>query len=168
MNNIEPNGLDVAAIHPRHGSKYSPNLYKWLTMRSRKHHAWTSRVFRDKEGVLWIGFLDDGYFIGTQLMEVLCSGTKAESAAWCNLGRMTEIEEFWERYTEVGRCAIDPAHTMFFIGDETRWLATGDHRECQWCGAHTQALRRWMEPVERSAWVSVGVNDPLGQGAGCR
>ena len=52
---IAPNGLDVAAVNPSKGAKYSPNLYKWLTMRSRKHHAWTSRVYRDGGGVLMIG-----------------------------------------------------------------------------------------------------------------
>ena len=47
---LQPNGLDVRAVDPRNGAKYSPNLHRWLTMRSKKHHAWTSRVYCDESG----------------------------------------------------------------------------------------------------------------------
>ena len=30
---VEANVLDVAAIHPSKGAKYSPNLHAWLTLR---------------------------------------------------------------------------------------------------------------------------------------
>jgi hypothetical protein len=152
----EANGLDVAAIHPSRGAKYSPNLHKWLTQRGRRHMAWTSRVYSDAAGVLWIGMLDNGDLFGCRLMQVLCNGAKAFHACWVGLGPLVELADFWTNYTAIGRCAIDPGHKMYFTGDDTRWQTTGDHRECLWCGNHTQKLRRWIEPVERSAWESTG------------
>jgi hypothetical protein len=159
----EANGLDVAAIHPSRGAKYSPNLHKWLTQLMNKHRARTSSVFRDRDGVLWIGRLDDGlYLIGRKLNQVLCGGRKAESMAYIlkQLGPLEEVTDFWTRYTADGRCAIDPEHKMHFVGDDTRWRTTGDHRECLWCGNHSQKLRRWVEQIQiaRSAWEPVGNN----------
>jgi len=90
---LQPNGLDVRAVDPRNGAKYSPNLHKWLTMRSKTHHAWTSRVYRDDAGTLWIGMLDLGDLIGARLMNVLCYGTKAESCCWVNLRGLVEVAE---------------------------------------------------------------------------
>lgn len=152
---MKENGLDVATIHPQMGGKYSPNLYAWLTMPGKKHNAWMSRVYRDSEGVLWIGFMDDGFLIGARLMSVLCLGVKAQTAAWSDLGEMVEIDGFWRRYTAIGRCAIDAGHTMFFIGDNGRWLVEGETRTCQWCGNHTQRQHKIMETVERSEWRTV-------------
>ncbi len=155
---VKTNGLDVAAIHPSKGAMYSPNLHAWLTARNKKHRTWTSRVFEDKDGTLWIGMLDLGDLMWARLMQVLCFGAKAETACWVNLGTLREVSGFWKRYTAVGRCAIDPEHGMHFVGDDTRWRTSGDHRECLWCGAHAQKLRRWVEPVERSAWEPVTAN----------
>jgi hypothetical protein len=155
---IAPNGLDVSAVNPSKGAKYSPNLYKWLTMRSRKHHAWTSRVYRDGDGVLFIGMMDDGDLIGALLMNVLCYGTKAESWCFTKTADIVEVADFWPRYTAQGRCAIDAAHKMHFIGDDTRWTQDGDTRACLWCGKAQQVLTRWTEAVERKEWRDVHPN----------
>lgn len=138
---VDANGLDVSAIHPRNGAKYSPNLHAWLTKRDKKYRAKTSRVFVDEKGTLWIGFQDDGYLIGSRLMSVLCEGKKAESFAFGYLGTLTEVPNFWADYTAKGRCAIDPEYKMYFVGDDTRWRTAGNHRECLWCGARVQKLR---------------------------
>jgi hypothetical protein len=151
---MQKNGLDLRAIHPRNGEKYSPNLYAWLTLRTKKHRAETSRVFSDESGAIYIGYQDDIYLIGSRLIAVLCNGKKEESWAFPRLGKLPEVPDFWARYTAVGRCAIDDAHTMSFIGGENRWKQTGDTRECQWCGAK-QRLERWTETVEREAWRAV-------------
>ena len=37
---MQKNGLDVQAIDPRNGGKYSLNLYQWLTKRDDKMRAW--------------------------------------------------------------------------------------------------------------------------------
>jgi hypothetical protein len=141
-------------IAPAKGGKYSPNLYKWLTQRDKKHRAETSKVFSAPDGGLWIGMLDDDIFlIGCRLMTVLCSGTKAKSMAYPlkQIGPLEEVPDFWARYLEVGRCAIDQEHTMFFVGDETRWLVDGEKRECMWCGKAKQ--RRETYQVPRTRWI---------------
>lgn len=148
----QPNGLDVAAIHPQRGAKYSPNLHRWLTMRSKKHRAWSSRVYRDADGTLWIGMLDGGDLIGVRLMNVLCYGTKAEHACWTRLQGLDEVADFWPRYARDGRCAIDADHRQHFVGDDTRWSVSGETRACLWCGNAQQVLRRWTETVERERW----------------
>ncbi|MCK9394266.1 MAG: hypothetical protein M0Q44_01580 [Methylobacter sp.] len=72
-----------------------------------------------------------------------------------NLGPLREVPDFWNRYTDIGRCAIDQEHKIYFVGDDTRWRTAGDHRECLWCGTHAQRQLRWVEPVDRSAWEPV-------------
>jgi hypothetical protein len=158
---LQPNGLDVRAVDPRNGAKYSPNLHKWLTMRGKKHHAWTSRVYRDRIGTLWIGMLDHGDLIGARLMNVLCYGTKAGSCCWVNLRGLVEVADFWPRYVRDGRCAIDTAHRECFIGDDTRWTQDGDTRTCLWCGKARQVLTRWTESVERQEWRNLQPNAEL-------
>jgi hypothetical protein len=128
------NGLDVRAVDPCKGAKYSPNLHRWLTAPRYGSRVWTSRVYRDEEGELWIGFLDIGDLIGTKLMRVLCFGAKAETFCWMNLKGLVEVPDFWPRYVRDGRCAIDTAHQMNFIGDDTRWTSNGGTRACLWCG----------------------------------
>lgn len=155
---LQPTGLDVQAVHPKNGAKYSPNLHRWLTSPKRKHRARTSRVYRDVEGTLWIGRIDDGSLIGARLYGVLCYGAKAESACWVNLRGLVEVADFWPRYLAEGRCAIDPEHARYFVGDDTRWTQEGDTRECLWCGKARQVLARWTEAVERQEWRTLQHN----------
>lgn len=145
------NGLDVSAIHPRNGEKYSHNLYAWLTDRNRPHRAKTSRVYRDTVGALWIGHLDLGDLIGARLYGVLCNGAEEQSAYWDARG-LDEASDFWLRYMADGRCAIDQEHNQHFVGDATRWRVDGDTRTCMWCGKVRQTLVRWTETVERERW----------------
>jgi len=155
---LNHNGLDVSAIHPRNGAKYSPNLHKWLTMRNKKHHAWTSRVYRDTGGMLWIGMLDLGDLIGARLMNVLCCGTKAESFCYAGMRGLVEVADFWPRYVAEGRCAVDPEHKSHFVGDDTRWTQDGETRACLWCGNAKQVMKRWTETVDRHEWKTVPPN----------
>lgn len=160
--------LDVKAIHPSNGAKYSPNLHKWLTQRERKHRAWTSSVFRDRDGVLWIGMLDEGAFlIGCRLMQVLCNGAKAESMAYPlkQLGTLEEVPDFWTRYAADGRCAIDTGHQMYFVGDDTRWHVVGDERKCLWCEKAHQRRERYTRTTEHERWVMGhnARNEPTGK-----
>ena len=158
---LNHNGLDVSAIHPRNGAKYSPNLHKWLTNRMSNHRAWTSRVYRDENGTLWIGMLDLGDMIGAKLYGVLCNGSQEKSFCFVNLRGLVEVSDFWPRYVAEGRCAIDTAHDHHFVGDDTRWTQDGDTRACLWCGKVQQVMARWTETVERQEWRTVQPNAAL-------
>ena len=146
------NGIDVKAINPRNGEKYSPNLYKWLTLRTMAYRKHISRVYGAEDGTLWIGYIEDGELFGSRLISVLCNGSKEQTACWVNLGHLVEVADFWPRYVADGRCAIDQNHNMLFVGDESRWKVDGDTRHCQWCGKATQVLKKWTETVERQKW----------------
>lgn len=142
-------------IAPARGAKYSPNLYKWLTKRDKKHRIETSTVFRAPDGSLWIGMIDENIFlIGSRLMAVLCHGAKAETMAYPlnKIGPLEEMTDFWDRYMAVGRCAIDPKHERYFVGQETRWLVEGETRRCLWCGNARQRQETYHIPRKR--WVA--------------
>jgi len=149
------NNLDVAAIDPRNGAKFSPNLYKWLTDRKRSYRASSSRLYRSPNDALYIGYIDDGDLVGSRLMTVLCEGRRAQTFCYLPTFRLIEVTDFWPRYMHVGRCAIDPDHKMGFQNDESRWEVNGDWRTCTWCGACSQMLVRWTEKVQRQAWRDV-------------
>lgn len=153
--NIVENGLDLAAINPRNGPQFSPNLYRFL---KRRGQAWADacRVYRDADNILWIGSLDDGWLHGARLMGVLCYGPGEQ--VWAHLpgslGGLQEVPQFWTDYMRIGRCAIDPEHKRSFIGDETRWAVHGDERSCLWCGNAHQKLETWVEEVRHERWVA--------------
>lgn len=96
------------------------------------------------------------WFHGAQLMAVLCKGRRESSKAipYRHFGGLTLVEHFWPEYRRIGRCAIDPAHEISFIGDDTRWSysVARDQRSCLWCGECTQVLETWTETITRSAW----------------
>ena len=149
------NGLDLREIDPKKSTKYSPNIYRWLTMRNKKYRAKTSRVYRGEDGEIFVGMIDDGLLIGSRLSAVLFYGPKAQSFCFIGPGRIEEVADFWQRYIADGRCAIDTEHRRHFIGDESRWLQDGDTRSCQWCGKAHQVLKRWTETVDCSKWVKL-------------
>jgi len=149
-----PTHLTLESIHPRLGARFSPNLHAFLKSRRNQSILRFGRVYKDSEGSLWLGFPDDVYFIGTRLNSVLCNGARATTAAYVRVVKdLTEVEGFWNDYRRYGRCAVDPAHQMHFIGDDTRWSIKGDQRDCLWCGKASQRMRRWTETVQRSEWV---------------
>lgn len=108
-------------------------------------------------GTLLIGFPANGYpgdtdFFGVRLMAVLCQGIKAGS--WCFAGITPDlelVENFWDRYLAVGRCAVDPEHHEHFIGGE-RFRIDGDVRTCLWCGT-THQRKLTYRTVTDESWV---------------
>ena len=146
--------IDPSKVHPSLGAKFSPNLHSYLTSPDLARLLPRMRVYRDEEtGALWLGYVFDGCFTGTLLGQVLTKGRKAAVYSHPEITpRLREIEDFWQRYVVVGRCAIDTGHSSHFIGGETRWVTIGPReRECTWCGAR-QVLSRWTESVDREAW----------------
>lgn len=150
-NPVADNGLDISAISPRCGAKYSPNLYKWLTHKGATHRARLCHVYKDGDGTLWIGMLDGDYLSGTRLMSVLCRGTKEATMAYPlqTFGPFHEVDNFWSQYMLHGRCAIDVEHVISFIGD-TRWSATASGHTCLWCGKKGLSFRAGVVGIRES------------------
>jgi len=146
------NGLDIEAISPAMGSKYSPNLYDWLRMRGNRHIARAGHVYSGPDDILWLGVPENGYFTGSRLIEILCRGPQAHIACWVGLKDLQLVGDFWPAYMRDGRCAVDPSHSMGFLGDDTRWATSGETRECVWCGKARQRLTRWTETIDRVGW----------------
>lgn len=146
-------GPDLKAINPSNGSKFSPNLYKFLSSKRQQASLRLQRVYVDQDKHLWLGYFDDDLFIGARLMQVLCNGAKTQTLAYVRMKELVEVPDFWAKYQAVGRCAIDPEHRMYFVGDEMRWSVQGDHRSCLWCGhGHQRQVQQVTEQV-RSKWV---------------
>lgn len=151
-----PTGLDISLIEPARHGKYSPNLYAFLRARKNSSQLRLARVFVDKSDVEYLGFLDDtGCLIGARLSQVLCYGEKATVVSYCGAEKWQERVNFWAEYVADGRCAVDRAHTMPFIGSEHRWRIAGEHRDCQWCGKASQTLTRTEEKVSVERWSLV-------------
>lgn len=140
--------ITAAQIDPKLNPAYSPNLHAFV--RSKVDSIQVFRVSRNygvlRVGMLAIGYIHDGHFVGCLLNSALCHGRKART--WCFAGHADGVElipEFWERYLKVGRCAIDPDHTTLYIDE--RWThVTDDKRRCLWCG-HEQ--HRVLTPVTK-------------------
>lgn len=151
---LTPTHLTLESIHPKLGARFSPNLHGFLKTRRNQSMLRFGRVYKDPEGALWLGYPDEEFFVGARLISVLCNGARTNTAAHVRVVRgLTEVEGFWNDYRRYGRCAVDPAHRMGFVGDDTRWTTNGDQRDCLWCGKASQRMRRWTETVERSEWV---------------
>lgn len=151
-------GLDLAAIHPDRGAKYSPNLHAWLTVVRAGRltpRARLAGVYVDAKGAQWIGYpRDQAGFVGQRVSHVLAEGQGAGIGAWRHIGPMRPLLGFWTRYIKMGRCALDEGHTSRLVYAEHRWSRDGDTRHCRWCGVGTQVMARWTEAQECHAWVS--------------
>lgn len=149
-------GVNLAQISPEHGARFSPNLFSFLNcIRNRKGFAPRARVFTTTDLTMWIGFFDDtNMFVGAKLMRALCLGSETEITCPINLGPLTEVEDFWQRYLLVGRCAVDPKHNSSFVSDESRWSVSGSVRTCVWCSDFSQKIFTYLaEPEVKTCWV---------------
>jgi len=148
-----PTGLDIRLIDPALHRKYSPNLYAFLNARKNSSQLRLARVFIDQAGVEYLGFLDDtGCLIGARLTQVLCDGAKTTVVSYCGAKDWRELPDFWAQYVADGRCAVDRAHKMPFIGSEHRWRVAGESRDCLWCGKVSQVLKRTVAEVVTQQW----------------
>jgi hypothetical protein len=157
--------LNLSQIHPSAGKAFSPNLYEWMKKNAHfykdgagtPHGVWRVKagMARDAfhEGALMLGMAgDQGDFLGSRLMNVLCEGRKA--ATWCYPGLLARLEplaDFWSTYLRVGRCAIDPDHSIHYLDE--RWAHRSEtQRVCVWCGL-VQNRHVFSQLVEREDWV---------------
>lgn len=149
VENPETGLARLSDINPKKTQAFSPNLYLWL----RKNRLMRKLADRyDVDGVEYLGFLDEGGFlIGSKLWAVLCKGSAEKVWAFPAMSKVAIRRPLWEDYLNRGRCAIDPAHEMHFLGD--RFSITGDTRVCQWCGCIQQ--RETYEVVTtRERWAT--------------
>lgn len=146
------NGLNIQDINPKNGSKFSPNLYKFLSRKTNSVTAMLATAWEDGNGEIWIGWYDDGgCFIGNRIYQVMCD-PKAQSFAYGGqLGKMTEIPKFWRDYINVGRCAIDAKHEQYFLGSK-RWSVAAKTRKCLWCGNCTQNQETRLVITKKKIW----------------
>lgn len=144
-------------LNPKLLPSFSPNLYKW--MRDHAHFynngGVAEAVYRIKPNspsakhfganTKVIGYPINGYegdtdFSGARLIGVLCNGAKENRACFSGLALDVElVDDFFDMYLKVGRCAIDPEHSEHFIGND-RYREDGDTRTCLWCGEKHQRI----------------------------
>lgn len=149
-------GFKPGDISPIKNDKYSLRLYRFVRHPRFNICRDSLKVYRDKDGCLWIGRLDDGdWFYGARLMSVLCGVSSAgRIGAFPELVKtmkLRELKTFWQRYLKVGRCALDPKHEMSFVNGAGRWKREGQVRECQWCG-QVQRMKMLREVIKHEVW----------------
>lgn len=161
--------LRLADLGPQRSAAFSPNLYRWM----RAHGAFrraggvvqTAYLPRPGSraeaefgcGTLFLGKPFDAVggnpdFCGARMIAVLCDGAREHN--WCFSGLMPDLAPvagFWERYLQVGRCAIDPEHQQYFLGGD-RYRVEGRSRTCLWCGAHHERITRSRIIVD-DTWI---------------
>lgn len=161
MQKIGHSTLTLESIAPSMSASFSPNLYKYLKKKGifYSNGGLLQSVYvvqPDTKAAKWfgagslmLGYWDEDFFVGTQLMSILCMGTKAESAAHACGNGMTILEGFWDNYLKIGRCAIDPDHQEHFMSD--RFQENEGGRECLWCG-HQQRKVAISRVVHDTIW----------------
>lgn len=151
--------------HTALNDKYSPNLWRFLNSKSSGIQSFLrrARVFRAKNGELWIGCPDKmrggatGIFWGTRLLRILSQ--ERPSIRNCEIVErplfyMKEIVGFWRSYERIGRCAIDTSHETDFV-EGYRWSYEpgSEVRVCRWCKKCRQFKKRTEVIRERITWV---------------
>jgi hypothetical protein len=141
----------IPLVDPALSPKYSPNLHTWL--KHNKNRYPNVDVAVGGGGGMYVGAMrSHGWLSGENLHMVLCG--PGNGHIHFLVPGLKLVPDFWDRYIRNGRCVIDPAHKVSFIGIETRWQVSGSARECLWCGSHVQVKLDWTETVEHSEWVA--------------
>jgi hypothetical protein len=134
----------ASIIHPNISESYSLNLFKWTNRPSRQKIienmdvlVFLSDLPGSKNVTIpnrWIGWINDGYFYGTQIEKIL-SDDKSELIQYdfTHVFDHLKIEDdFWLKYLTYGLCVIDPSHKLSL--SEKRFETNGRQRCCVWCG----------------------------------
>lgn len=137
----------LSAIHPKNSPAFSANLHRWMLSHGRtgdtvyRLNACSKLANVYSARTLFLGqpyadYSGDNDFSGVLLMGVLCKGSKA--ARVCLAGdapSLVEVENFWDQYKLVGRCAIDDKHSVEFRDQDQRFHQIDGHRACKWCSS---------------------------------
>lgn len=129
--------------------KYSPNLKAWLRKNARR--LWPLEkliVMQTPDGMKYIGWMDDGFLIGSNIGTVLCKGKHAETGAYLGSHKWTELKDFWTRYLKIGVCATDEDHSWY----KNRWQQISKtHRVCRYCGLDQKLVNK-SHVVKTETW----------------
>ena len=144
--------IDLSAIDPARGDRYSPNLHRWHRAKDPREDVRHGGVYPATSppgffGRSYIGYRFDGDLIGARLFAVLGKPTER---LWSLSFDTNEDDGFFERYYAIGRCAMDPNHDIDFQSREDRFDTVGPMRTCRWCGV---VQRRETYTIERTRWV---------------
>ncbi len=138
----------AADVDPRKNPAFSPNLFKWL----KKNPSMIGRADRfTHDGVEFLGYVDDDFFVGSNLWTILGKGARATAFAYVGLAKCAVRVPMWTDYLDRGRCAIDPEHEQTFIDE--RFRTEWNCRTCLWCG-HRQKREIYQVTTQRERWVS--------------
>lgn len=161
--------LKLSELNPKQSPSFSPNLYKWMREHAHfyKDGGVAETVYRVKPNTpsakhfgantKVIGYPINGYegdtdFSGALLIGVLCNGVNEKRACYAGLALDVElVDNFWEQYLDIGRCAIDPEHKEHFINGE-RYVIEGDTRTCLWCNAKQKRVLTNRVVIDES-WI---------------
>jgi hypothetical protein len=105
----------------------------------------------------WIGGLNDDFFVGRRLSQVLSFGVRTPPLKLPGaIGSLEEVPDFWANYVDRGLCAVDPMHEAVFEHD--RWALDGNTRICRWCG-HQQRLEARTKTIVVQEWVDLEISN---------
>lgn len=160
----------LAAVTPASRSseeKLSYNLSRWL---KRNGGLFVRAFYAPEPGALawdpakthppmiYLGFPDDGWLHGARLSSILTMGTKADSWAYppgeFDLPLVEITEAFWAAYIELGKCALDPEHSLYWPSDRFVESLDGGTRVCRWC-ARSEAREIRPMTVYQTSWKMV-------------
>lgn len=160
-------------LSPVGQGSFSPNLYRWMRAKAHFYKGGgvlqsVYRVLPDTKlaqdfgaGTAMIGYPDDSDedgFIGVRLMSALCEGARAGSYYYSGIAAMlVQDEGFWDRYLQVGRCAIDPGHQVHFQGNRYSFAAEAGTRTCLWCGTQHQRVLT-PQTILHETWTSLSTD----------
>lgn len=162
--------------------KYSINLYRFLKDNQDCDRVFVSRCnrltgapvnfdFSDPCAAdIYIGRMDEKWFIGKCLSSILCggSGYKRAFAYMPNSNIVKSLEDvtdwFYTHYQRQGRALWDASGTMSMIDDGGRWTCVGNTRRCNWSGRwyysevekrqKTNRVKVWRVARLNSPWAS--------------
>lgn len=128
-------------IDPNKSDRYSAGIHRYI----RRKRDFGTKVFDTRMGLV-IGSVDPFGLMGVRMIDAIHDGGRARLMDFGSSG-FAAVPDFWDRYVQVGWCAIDTAH----LDHSERWLCTGNIRKCRWCGLEQ---RRVVESVttERERW----------------
>ncbi len=152
--------LDQIQANDKRKDRYSLNLYRFLRKKPHYHQVFlhcgiAGQEHWDPERTLvpaiFVGLGDAPFILGARLSEIICKGGSTQTAAHALFDHCVEITDaFWARYIEIGKCAIDPEHTLY--ADSDRYAEVEETRRCRWCG-RIEHVQEELQMQRRRVWV---------------